>query len=217
VYRKCPHSHGCGVASRLGLVSLSPSKSAFPSTYSGLQSSYRTAWLAPNNLGAFVHKLVEGRAVCLEADAEQAQNIRDRNPSVPLTPLVPDPLPDQQGLRIILRGTSQLRGFPLATEAFKRAAARWEAAIQTRVTIVIDVDFGTTLFGKSFAQDVVASSDAQTLSGNALYPAVRSGLISKAIAPQRASLLNSLPLETLSTDGGESEGSPSPQRFGPWI
>jgi len=144
--------------------------------------------------------------VCLEADTEQAHSIRDRNPSVPLTPLVPDPLPDQQGLRIILRGTSQLRGFPLATEAFKRAAARWEAAIQTSVTIVIDVDFGTTLFGKPFEQDVVGSSDAQTLSGNALYPAVRSGLISKAIAPQRASLLNSLPVETLSTDSGESEG-----------
>lgn len=168
--------------------------------------SYRSVWLAPNNLGAFVRKLVDGRTVCLEAGVEQARSIRDRDPNLPLTTLVPDPSLDRQGLRIILRGTSQLRGFPLASEALKRAAARWEAVIQTRVTIVIDVDFGPTLFGKPFDDNVVGSTDTQVLGGNVLYPAVRAGLISKAIAPQRTALLNSLPARAVPTDGGESAG-----------
>ena len=169
-------------------------------------SSNRSVWLAPNTLGAFVRKLVDGQAVCLEAGVEQAHSIRDRDPDLPLAALESDPPPDQQGLRIILRGTSQLRGFPLASAAFERAAARWETVIQTRVTIVIDVDFGPTLFGKPFDDNVVGSTDTQVLRGNALYPAVRAGLIYNAIAPQRSSLLNSLHARAVPTDGGESAG-----------
>lgn len=192
----------------LNLVLLPLSQSVVRSNASVLPdtSSNRSVWLAVNNLGAFVRKLVDGRAVCLEAGAEQAHGIRDRDPNLPLTPLAPGQSPDQQGLRIILRGTSQLRGFPLASEALERAAARWEAVIQTRVTIVIDVDFGPTLFGKPFDDNVVGSTDAQVLDGNELYPAVRAALISNAIAPERASLLNSLPAKATPTDGGESAG-----------
>jgi hypothetical protein len=167
-------------------------------------SSLRSVWLAPNDLGAFVRKLVDGRAVCLEAGVEQARTIRDRDPNLPLTAIEPDPSQDQQGLRIILRGTSQLRGFPLASEAFRRAAARWEAVIQTRVTIIIDVDFGPTLFGKPFDDNVVGSTDAQVLAGNVLYPAVRAALISKSLSSTKTSLLNSLPAAAVPTDGGES-------------
>lgn len=169
-------------------------------------SAFRSVWSAPNNLGASVRKLVDGRAVCLEASAEQALSIKDRDPNLPLTALVPDRSPDQQGLRILLRATTQLRGFPLASESFKRAAARWEAVIQTRMTVVIDVDFGPTLFGRPFDDNVVGSTDAQVLSGNALYPAVRAGLIYNAIEAERASLLNSLPAKAARTDGGESAG-----------
>ena len=42
-------------------------------------SSVRSAWLPANNLGAFVRKPVNGHAVCVEADVDQAQSIR--NPS----------------------------------------------------------------------------------------------------------------------------------------
>ena len=169
-------------------------------------SSNRSVWQARNNLGVFVRKLVDGRAVCLEAGAEQAHSIRDRDPNLPLTALESDPSNEQQGLRIMIRGTSQLRGFPMAGAAFERAAARWEAVIQTRATIVIDVDFGPTLFGKPFDDNVVGSTHAQVLAGNALYPAVRARLISKALAPEKSSLLNSLPARAVLTDAGESAG-----------
>jgi hypothetical protein len=195
----------------LNLVLLPLSQRAVCSNPSVLpeDSSNRSAWLGPNALGTFVRKVVDGRAACLEAGGEQARSIRDRDPNLPLTVIVPDSEPSgaqQTGLRIILRGTAQLQGFPLAREAFKRAAARWEALIQTRVTIVIDVDFGPTLFGKRFEDSVVGSTDAQVLGGNSLYPAVRAGLLSKAFAPETVSLYNSLPAKAVSTDGGESAG-----------
>lgn len=178
------------------------------STASGFPESYphRSTWVSRNNLGAFVRKQVDGRVVCLEAGTEQANIIRDRDQNLPLALLESDPSRDPEGLRIILRGTTQLRGFPMASAAFERAAARWEALIQTRVTIVIDVDFGPSLFGEPFGENVLGSTDTQVLQGNALYPAVRAGLISRAIAPQRASLLNSLHAKAVSTDRGDSAG-----------
>ena len=170
-------------------------------------SGNRSLWLAPNNLGAFVRKLVDGRTVCLEAGIEQARSIRDRDPNLPLTPIGPDSEGSgQAGLRIILRSTPGLLSFPLARDAFKRAAAHWETLIQTRMTIVIDVDFGPTLFGKRFDDSVVGSTDAQVLSGNALYPAVRAGIISKTVEPESASLFNSLPAKSVPTDRGDSTG-----------
>lgn len=195
----------------LNLVLLPLSQSVVRSNASVLpdSSNNRSTWLAPNNLGAFVRKLVDGRTVCLEAGTEQARSIRDRDPNLPFTIIAPDSQGSgvpQTGLRIILRSTSQLLGFPVARDTFKRAAARWEALIQTRVTIIIDVDFGPTLFGKPFDDSVVGSTNAQVLSGNALYPAVRAGMISKAFEPESASLYNSLPAKAVPTDGGDSTG-----------
>jgi hypothetical protein len=167
-------------------------------------SNSRSSWLAPNTLGAFVHKLVDGRAVCFEADAQEARNIRARDANLSLTVLPPGQSSAQQGLRIVLRATSQVLGSATASAAFRRAAAQWEALIQTRMTIVIDVDFGPTLFGKAFDDNVVATTDAQVLAGNALYPAVRARLISNA--PERSSLLNSLPTKAAQTDNGDTAG-----------
>ena len=193
----------------VSLILFPVSQTVFRSNASDLPvnaSSHRSTWLAPNNLGAFVRKLVERRAVCLEAGIEQAAGIRDRDPNQPLTVIGSDPSLGQHGLSIILRGTSQLRGFPQASEAFERAAARWEAVIQTRMTIVIDVDFGPTLFGRPFDDDVVGSTDAQVLAGNALYPAARAALISQSVSSEKTSLRNSLPARAVPTDGGESAG-----------
>lgn len=190
----------------VSLVLLSRSPSAARSSSSMLLpdgSGNHSPWLAPNNLGAFVHKLVDGRAVCVEAAGEGVRNIRERDPNLPLTVLTPVQQPNQQGLRIVLRGTSQLLGSTAASDAFNRAAAQWESLIQTRMTVIIDVDFGSTIFGQAFDDSVVASTDAQVLCGNALYPAVRARLIANAL-PERSSLLNGLPAKAAQTDEGET-------------
>lgn len=54
------------------------------------------------------------------------------------------------GLRIVLHGTSQLEQNQTAKNAFIVAANRWEAIISTPITVVIDVDFGTTFFGQPY-------------------------------------------------------------------
>ena len=49
-------------------------------------------------------------------------------------------------LDIILRPTAQLQANPEALAAFERAAATWENLITTEITVVVDVDYGTTRF-----------------------------------------------------------------------
>lgn len=166
-----------------------------------------SVWAGPNTLGVFARKAVDGRIVCLEANSEQTQSIKGRN--LPLIRLTPEPDPSRslrKGLRIILRGTSQLQNFPAAIEAFKRAAAQWEAVIQTVVAIVIDVDLGPTLFGSQFTDDVAAVTDAQALGGNSLYPSVRANLISGPYRPDKISLYKALPPEAVPVDVGASAG-----------
>src|SRR5215831_11520996 len=131
--------------------------------FSSQGSDSRTAWQGPYTLGAFVHRLVDNRAVCVEAAADSAQKLRYRDPHTPLSVLTPasDPeLTHLAGLKIVLRGTSQLQAVPAAVDAFKRAAAQWEARIQTDLTIIVDVDFGPTLFGAAFDSDVITSTDS---------------------------------------------------------
>jgi hypothetical protein len=165
----------------------------------------RSAWATANTLGAFAQRMIDGRMVCLEASPEQARRIKDRDPNLPLSQLASDA--DQPtGLKILLRGTAQLQNFPPARDAFRRAAAQWQTLIQTNVTIIIDVDFGPSLFGEPFDADVVGIADAQMLAGNALYPAVRNALITEANAPEKISLYSSLPAKTIPTDRGEAQG-----------
>ncbi|HSB11922.1 MAG TPA: NF038122 family metalloprotease [Blastocatellia bacterium] len=165
----------------------------------------RSPWSGPNALGTFVRKSVGGgQTTCIEASARQASSLKDRDAGQPMSDLVPESQPS--GLRMLLRGTSQLQGFPAAREAFRRAAAQWEALIQTQVTIVVDVDFGPTLFGEPFDDDVVSATDAQVLGGNSVYPAFRAAAISEAESARRVSIYSSLPSRVVPTDQGERAG-----------
>lgn len=167
-----------------------------------VSSENRANWTGPNALGTFARKMVDDRTVCVEASLAQARGIKERD--LNLSRLTPDS--DQTGLKIIFRGTSQLQGFPPAIEAFKRAASQWENLVRTPITVIIDVDFGSTLFGHQFDENVVSSTDAQTLGGNALYPAVRASLISEASTSAKTTLYNSLPEHVAPTEIGNSAG-----------
>ena len=110
----------------------------------------------------------------------------------------------QTGLKITLRGTQQLEGFPQAKAAFQRAAAKWEAIIRTPITIVVDVDFGPTRFGTAYPSGVLGSTGTQTLplSGPDLYLAVRDSLLEVADNAQQTAVYNALPANALPTDLG---------------
>jgi uncharacterized protein (TIGR03437 family) len=118
-----------------------------------------------------------------------------------------------QGMKIVLQSTSQLDGFPQAKEAFLRAAARWEAIIQSQITIVIDVDYGPTRFGVPYpSPNVIGSTGTQSLFSPQIYSAFRERLITGADNAQQSAIFNALPQNAILTDSGSTQGvfAPSP-------
>lgn len=118
----------------------------------------------------------------------------------------------QTGLKIMLRGTQQLENFPQAKEAFLRAAAKWEAIIQTPITVVIDVDYGPTFFGSAYGAGTIGSTAPQRLISPNGYAGLRTALLGQATSPQQTNIYNALP-DVLLTDLGTTSGvtATSPQ------
>ncbi|MGH9840847.1 MAG: NF038122 family metalloprotease [Blastocatellia bacterium] len=157
--------------------------------------------------GGSVLELRDGQISCRAATEAEAQAM-GRDPGQQLRVIGDEAFapnsPEQarKGLKIILRGTPQLEQFPEAKAAFLRAARTWESLIQNPITVVIDVDFGPTVFGKPFGGDWLAETRFQRLIHATAYPIIRSALIQSAGSPQEAALYNSLPTAQLPTDLG---------------
>lgn len=102
------------------------------------------------------------------------------------------PLQVSVGLRIVLHGTTQLEQNQAAKNAFIVAANRWEAIISTPITVVIDVDFGTTFFGQPFDPGVIGATGMSFATGP--YSDLRQRLIDRASTSVEQQLYNALPL-----------------------
>jgi len=191
------------------LCLLFPRTNAFPSGQASAPNEHfvaRPLATAPYTLGTFAHQFIDGQLACVEASTQQAETLKERDRATPVAALNADDVSSlrHSGFKILLRGTEQLRARPEAIEPLKRAAAQWMSVTQAEGSIVIDIDFGSTSFGKPFDQAVVAAVDAQLLSGNCLYPGMRGALISANSA--RTALFNSLNTTTVKTDAGETGG-----------
>lgn len=111
----------------------------------------------------------------------------------------------QQGLKITLRSTSQLDQFPAAKQVFQRAAAKWESIIQSPVTVVIDVDFGPTIFGTPFpSPSIIGATDPQRLTLLNGYSTLRTALIAGTQNARQTDIFNLLPTSGLLTDLGST-------------
>src|SRR6185369_14084033 len=170
----------------------------------GVSSFYRTTVSHADDekdaIG-FVNYEDNGTMVCRDATTQEAREMMERDPNVRLRPISPI-RPNQTGLKIILRGTQQLDTFPQAKAAFVRAAARWEGLILNPITIIIDVDFGPTRFGRSYGPGVLGST---TLPDNVRpYEDVRNRILSKTSSQFEASLYNLLPSGSIPTDIGSA-------------
>jgi hypothetical protein len=111
------------------------------------------------------------------------------------------------GLTIILRATTQLQNNAAARDAFTRAAAKWEALINDPITVVIDVDFGTTFFGTPYPPEpdgspsrILGQTDGQSFRGS--LGDIRSRLIGHANNAQETAFFGALPTANLPTDIG---------------
>jgi hypothetical protein len=163
--------------------------------------------------GVYVRSEVDGELICREATFEEAVMVKQRDPHYVVAPISPIRLFQQQdGLKILLRGTPQLERFPEAKEAFIRAAAAWEERVQTPITVLIDVDFGPSWFGETYPSGVLGATDPQTIGRTANYGEVRSRLIQKTLDANEALIYGALPGGALTTDIGSVNSimAPSP-------
>src|SRR5258705_3706434 len=165
------------------------------------------------NQAFIVSQNERGEIVCREATSEERQRVAGRNGGGPMRVIysgaprrkdlpygsqlwISDeaaglPLQVSVGLRIVLHGTSQLEQNQAAKNAFIVAANRWEAIISTPITVVIDVDFGTTFFGQPYDPSVIGATGVSTATGP--YSDLRQRLINGASTPVEQQLYNALP------------------------
>ena len=114
-------------------------------------------------------------------------------------------VPASSGLTIVLRASSQLDQNQQAKAAFIAAAAKWEALIQDPITVVIDVDYGPTVFGISFpSSNTLGLTSTQELYYAGNYSDIRGRLISHASNATEAALYNALPVGSVPTDLGNT-------------
>ena len=143
-------------------------------------------------------------------EIEQFQMDKGRTNLQVISDVQPESLQAQQGLKIILRGTQQLEAFQTAKQAFLRAAAKWESIIQSPITVVLDVDFGPTIFGTPFpSSNIIGGTDPQFLTGRNLYGNVRTALMGQASSARQSDIFNALP-GVLPTDLGPTSNIAAP-------
>jgi hypothetical protein len=160
--------------------------------------------------GAFIHYESNGKIVCRDATPQEAIEMQKIGPDVRLRSISPIRPNQQTGLKITLRGTQQLESFPQAKNAFLKAAATWEGLILSPISIVIDVDFGPTFFGRAYEPRVIGQTQTQELGANGLYADVRNALVASASSDQERSLYAQLPEGTVKTDIGNTDDMDSP-------
>ena len=143
----------------------------------------------------------DGTFVCVPADAENTDGAQVASGPVNLTVLPSLNAPEQLGgLRIILRATDQLLERPDALLAFRRAAARWERAILTPITVIYDIDYGPTRFGSStYSPNTIASANsASAFAFEGDSPATVQQVVARMVEraaddPQLQALYNAIP------------------------
>lgn len=197
------------LAGALILTSLAPMFSVTGQT--PLTDQQRADWI--NRLkqqpggGLAVLEREGDKVVCRPALAAEAQQLAGQDAAVKMTPINLDQATAQTaaGINIILRGTPQLEAFPEAKAAFIRAASKWSSLITTPITVVIDVDFGPTRFGRPYPPNVLGSTSSQELGAEGIYPVMRDLLQLGAANAKEQALYNLLPEDRLPTDQGPTD------------
>jgi hypothetical protein len=165
-----------------------------------------------------IYQAANGQTVCRDATVAETRALRSsasssgfhqinhlKNQTVLAARDGSGETPAGSGLTIILRASAQLEQNPQAKAAFIAAAAKWEALIQDPITVVIDVDYGPTVFGIAFpSSNTLGLTATQQLYYAGNYSDIRGRLISHASSPSELALYNALPSSSLPTDIGNT-------------
>lgn len=165
---------------------------------------------ADNSEVFVIYRDAKGESVCRRATPAEEVQLRERNGAGPVntiyaggrrvkdarySPMTTESgtaLLPSAGLRIVLHATSQLQSNPVARDAFIVAANRWEAVVSTPITVVVDVDFGTTFFGQPWGSPNILGATG-TANINLPFSEVKSRLIQNAPGAEELQLYNALP------------------------
>ena len=162
----------------------------------------------------FVIREINGEATCRESTPQDADLFRLQERDMEFNPISHggEGITTQAtGLTILLNPTDQLKANPTAKAAFTAAAAKWEALIQSPITVIIDVDFGPNRFGVPWpAPDILGATSVQGVGDTANYPDIRSRYVSHASSAAETTLYNALPSGTVTTDIGPTAGIVAP-------
>ena len=176
----------------------SPSGAAFV-IYMNAQGEATCRVATPSERRQIMQRSGESRVIYAGAPRRDATSAKDLSPNAPPANL-PNLLPSA-GLRIVLHGTTQLDQpqNQAAKNAFIVAANRWEALISTPVTVVLDVDFGTTFFGTPYpSADIIGATG--TAEDTQLYSEVRDRLLANSPTAAESQLYNALPVGSVPTE-----------------
>jgi len=196
-------------------MSLVPSKSRAFSSSTSQQSYSRRAVqefspLQPlDGAGVFLIKASGETAVCTPASPDEARQYLRVSSDTELHQINhPDGLRPEAtpGLQITLQATQQLEGFQQAKAAFIKAAANWEAVIQTPLNIIVNVDYGSTAFGQPYDPQAktLGQTNTQIVGSSGNYATVASALLAGASTAQEVAMYNSLPSTGVPTDLGRT-------------
>jgi hypothetical protein len=145
--------------------------------------------------GIFTIHREGNQSVCKDATPEEMQEFKNSDTHLPLQVLNPrSELVTQavDGLTLTLRGTAQLDANPQAKAAFVKAAEMWMSIVKSPITVIVDVDFGTTRFGTPYQPGVLGATSSQIIGNGTIYPAVRSGLRGGASNTTQLTIANAL-------------------------
>lgn len=147
-----------------------------------------------------------GNFKCRDARPDEAIRVMRSHSNVGLHELtnLNAPTNDAGGLKITMRGTTQLENFPGAKAAFLKAASTWESIIRSPIAIVVDVDFGPNHFGEPFEADTLGLTSYQAIGFEDYYTAARGKLIAAASTPEQKTLYDLLPADSIPTDIGNT-------------
>jgi hypothetical protein len=162
-------------------------------------------------LGQYIYRVdSEGKLIHEEISQKEIKNYLQNyevKPHLNIINSLNNPA-EVRGLKIVLRASDQLLANKDALIAFRRAAARWERYITTKITAVIDVDYGDTRWGQQWDTGVLGSTNSRlvlvtypngdTVKVQNLVQALQSKHIPDS---QLQELYSSIPIPTPSTAG----------------
>lgn len=180
-----------------------------PASQASPAQSQGSSWTPSNEYG-FIYTMTNEGVTCHPTSASESPFLFEENPDLQLHVISRRQLAPQAGsdITFILRGTQQLEANQQAKAVFLRAADLWKQRLRSVVpiTIIVDVDFGPTLFGVPFDEDVLGATRSQELGSDTGYLDILGALNGGAETAEEVNLYSLMPSASLPSNRGNTQG-----------